>query len=241
MLNKLFPRLLCSLLLVFGLSATSQAAMFDFVAEADKPNGERAVMQGFEFTSDDPTFSVKLRSSMLDESANTSLPYFDSSGTMGPAGLGVCSQNNPTAGSECPEPSDDNITLNEVLTLDFEQLVKITNLTFNNGEHAKVFTSGAYLIDQAPTEANFNSSGMLFNPASAPMLTGNVFHFISNSSFDQLAPPKFTPDGAAATAAQRQLYLGAATASPVPVPSAFILFGTGLAALVGWNYRKAKK
>ena len=32
-----------------------------------------------------------------------------------------------------------------------------------------------------------------------------------------------------------------AVMAPVPTPSAMLLFGTGLAALVGWNYRKTKK
>ena len=31
------------------------------------------------------------------------------------------------------------------------------------------------------------------------------------------------------------------TPAPVPIPSSLLLFGTGLAALVGWNYRRTKK
>ncbi len=111
---------------------------------------------------------------------------------------------------------------------------------------AQPLCQGAYVIGGSPTAANFNANGMTFFPVAevnggtsfTPALTGNIFHFITNASFGLLTNPNFRVDG---SAPDNEFYLNVVEANPVPVPSAFILFGTGLVGLIGWNYRRAKK
>ena len=262
MTRKLFSSFVFSSLIVFSLGASAQAAMFDFVQNADQvagfdntapgnvgENGERGESSGYDFAQGGDPLIVTLRASMLDgtttDNGNGPYPYFDADFN-GPGGLGVCQVLGTLNGSanQCTPSNDDNVTINEVITLDFgTQPVEITQIDFSNGEHEFDFTDAAYLIDQAPTIANFNSNGVVFTPAQSLMiqLTGNVFHFISNSSFGQLNDPPFTEDAAELTAAKRQLYLNVVTAAPVPVPSALILFATGMVALVAGRYLSSRR
>ncbi len=219
-------------LFLCSTTAMASAATFDFVNEANT-NGERAVANGTSFTDD--SLTVSLSASMLDGSTTAGggglgggpFPYLDASLSGAPGGLGVCQAID--SNRHCAPPSDDNITAGEVITLDFGlQTVNIQQIDFSNGGHQPNFTGdAAYLIGTLTSDLNewtrFTPEGMTTFD-----LTGNVFHFISNASFG-------------GSGDQSELYLNVVTAEPVPVPSAFILFATGLGAMLGGRYVMNKR
>jgi len=219
---KPFHSLLLSGLFVFGLSAAAHAATFDFVAEAE--GNERGVPNGTTFMDGGVTVTLNAYNY---EGPGSPAPYLDDRFNGLPGGLGVCQILG--GNNHCNPSSDDNITQNEVMELDFGQNVTITAGSFTNGIHTTDFEGPiAIIVDGAVNQGSIDNTGnhytpVPFNPAPfAAQLTGRVFSFVANDSISARL------DGD-----NNRLYINSLTANPVPVPSAFILFATGLGALIG--------
>ncbi len=220
-MKKLPLVLLSASLLVGGFQATSQAAIFDFVAEA--AGDERTLLEdGAANVFSNAGVTVTLTANNLNGAGNP-LPYLDDVINPNlPGGLGVCQSFLGDCGS------DDNITQGEIITLSFDQEVTLGPLRLSNGEHLPIFTGNfGIVIDDAPSLANFSNLANQYTPVDPflTQLTGTVFHFVANS----------TLSGVVST--DRQLYLNVVNATPVPLPGVAVLFGTGVAAL-GWWRRK---
>ena len=140
-------------------------------------------------------------------------PYLDA----GNAGLGACKV--VTNSAQCNPSSDDNVTSGEVLTLTFDQMVKITSTTFINGGHGTSFNGTFDLQIDGGAVTTYNLTN-LFNME----LTGTEFAF-SNTNVN--------------TANEYQFYIQTMDVQAVPVPAAVWLFGSGLIGLVGVARRKA--
>ena len=148
--------------------------------------------------------------------------YLDSTWTHtgggGQGGLGVCA--NLTTAKQCSPSSDDNVTLGEILVLEFDQVVTITDITFINGEHNPTFAADAVfglIIDTVD-----QGSQTLTNLYTTD-LTGQKFSFINDQPNLDSDPYRF--------------YINTMTAV-VPVPAAVWLFGSGLLGLVAVARRR---
>lgn len=155
----------------------------------------------------------------------------------GNAGMGVCKtlKANAQTGAQnggtnlCSQASDDNITLDEVLKLEFSKKVTIDLLEIRNGSHGTNFDGNfGVLVDGAvePTAvADFTQqplTNLYMNPG---LLTGTTFHFISGA----------TVVGATNFNNLNQMYISAVSAQAVstPEPTTMALFGSGLLMLGG--------
>lgn len=150
--------------------------------------------------------------------------YLDSTtstngGGGGQGGLGVCA--NLDLAKQCAPSSDDNVTLGEILVLEFDQLVTISDITFINGAHNPTFAANAVFglvidgIDQGnqPLMSLFTTS-----------LTGKKFELINDA-------PNLDTN-------LYSYYVNTMTAV-VPVPAAVWLFGSGLLGLVAVARRRS--
>ena len=148
--------------------------------------------------------------------------YLDStwnhSGGGGQGGLGVCAT--VSASKQCTPSSDDNVTLGEVLVLEFAQTVTITDITFINGAHNPTFAGDAVfgLIIDGVDQGNQS----LVNIYSTS-LTGKKFQLINDY-------PNLDTD-------LYRFYVNTMTAV-IPVPAAVWLFGSGLLGLVAVARRR---
>ena len=201
------------------------AATFNFVDLANAQVTE----QGYQpyVTSDDGiTVTASGRSF---NGASTYYAYLDKGIGSNAAGLGVCKV------QFCSGSSDDNVTLNELLNLSFSEMVKITGITFRNGEHGTTFDGDAgYAVDDptATTLLEFSAFDPEF-PTALINRTGSSFQFIAGSTWQGVTTEN---DG-------RRLYISAITVekiddlSEVPEPGTIGLLGLGLVGL-GLRFRR---
>jgi hypothetical protein len=164
----------------------------------------------------------------------------------GNAGMGVCQglNNGATTGPKsggsnlCSPSSDDNITYDEVLKLEFSEKVTIDLLEIVNGSHGTTFTGNfGVLVDgiAEPTAVgDFDTTNALTNMFVNPgLLTGTTFHFISgatvvgDTNFNNL----------------NQMYISAVSAHAVatPEPATLALFGSGLLMLAGMRIYSTRR
>ena len=135
----------------------------------------------------------------------------------GPAGLGVYHLIT-YPGPVVSNTSDDNVSLNETLTLSFNQVVSLSSILFRNGDHGTTFSGGFGLsIDGGPSTtptlvASFNTP-----------LHGQNF------SFTGLGNPENT-----------KFYVNTLTVTAVPEPETYALMLAGLA-VVGGLARRRKR
>lgn len=101
-------RLVLSIVGAVAMSAGANAAVLDFAADADL-NGERAVTN---LTLDGVAMTLSATRGALPANA-----YLDASGGEGPAGLGVCLN---LLSGECNPSNDDNVTIDETVTIAFD-------------------------------------------------------------------------------------------------------------------------
>ncbi len=202
-------------------SAIVSAASFDFAAIAN--TGEYGA-PSITFTNDG--LSVTATGSDTNDSSKIYNAYLDSSWNHrnggGDGGLGVCKELNNSTDKQCNPGSDDNVTINENLKLDFgSQLVTISQLIFRNGEHNPSFATDAkfdLIIDGAASVQY-----ALVHSFTAP-LTGKTFEFLNVNSTDK---------------DNYRFYISAMEVNAVPIPAAVWLFGSGLMGLIGLTRKKA--
>ena len=148
--------------------------------------------------------------------------YLDSTWTHGggggQGGLGVCA--NLNLARQCAPSSDDNVTLGEILVLEFEQLVTIS-ITFINGAHNPTFAADAVfgLVIDGIDQGNQPLTSLF-----TTRLTGKKFELINDA-------PNLDTD-------LYSYYVNPMTAV-VPVPAAVWLFGFGLLGLVAVARRRS--
>jgi hypothetical protein len=141
----------------------------------------------------------------------------------GNAGLGVCHEglkHDKKGDNQCDRSSDDNVTLNEILNIAFDQVVSFdfSKLVFIDSGHGRL-TSGTikYSINGGATFQDLNLADL----ASIGTVNGQNFAF------------KTTDDS-------NQFYINsvAATATSVPEPSTLAIFGLGLMGLASRRFKK---
>lgn len=186
------------------------AATLDFVAEANN-NGERGIASGTTLVIDGLAVTFD---------AGNHAAYFDRSSASevangGGAGLGVCSTG-LTSTAQCKVPSDDNVTLNEAVTLTFGSAQTLSGLLFNAEGHTALTSNSLTL--------SFGVNG--------GALSSFTFADLMTKSFADVISATFAYGGDNPD----QFYVSAATATPsaVPVPAAGVLLlsaigGLGLA------------
>ncbi|MFQ5642428.1 MAG: VPLPA-CTERM sorting domain-containing protein [Thiogranum sp.] len=182
-------------------STLAGAVTFDFMALGN--SNERGYAS---FTHSAGTLTVEASG----RSADGTAPYFaylDS----GNAGLGVCKVLG--AGARCSPSSDDNVTYNELLRLDFGQTVTLSEVIFVNGEHGTTFSGTFDLVIDGGTGTRYDL-GNIF----ATNLTGKTFDFIN-------------PNVSGNSSNRHQFYISSMEVAAVPVPAAVWLFGSGILGL----------
>jgi len=193
--------------LVFTMFAMQvNAATFDFLAIAN--TGEYGA-PSISFTEGGITVTATGTDATGSNQYNA---YLDS----GDAGLGVCQALNGT--QQCAEPSDDNVTSGEILSLVFDRVVSLSGITFLNGSHNLAFNGGVDItVDgvSRPTDSLLN----IFPDT----LVGTTFLFANNNTV---------------LGDQQQFYISALTAE-TPLPAAVWLFGSALMGLFGVSRRKS--
>ncbi len=213
-------------------SAPAFAASFDFQnladTNADAGGTGESAWETFQTTDSGITVTATARNL-----ANTQdyFVYMD----RGDAGMGVCktlnagaplgAQNGGT--NRCAPSSDDNITFDEVLKLEFSEKVQIDLLEIVNGSHGTDFEGNfGFLVDgvNPTTVGEFNTDYALTHMFEKPtLLTGTTFYFISGATV--VGDDNFTN--------KNQMYISAVSANAVatPEPATLALFGSGLLGL----------
>lgn len=207
---------------VFLAATSAQAFSVDYVALAA---GNEAGYQFHSYTNAGVTVTAS-GTSVGDNYGDNTPDYYayldDLSGGQ-PAGLGVCKSLSNSA--QCTPSSDDNVTYNEALTLNFSQDVTLSNIVFRNGNHGTTFTAGDGLLDISVDNGAFQSYSLTHNFTLLNNIVGSQFTFIGSTSSGD----------------DDQFYIsslsGDTVSGSVPVPAPLALFGLGL---IGVGYRRLK-
>jgi hypothetical protein len=212
--------------LLLGNIPLASAALFDFPALIDGNTGSitgtlangsafsgnpgENAFQNFSWTVD----GLTLTASASHVSDPTVYAYLDEIFQGRGGGLGVCQS--VTSGNQCSPSSDDNVTVGEVLTTSFNQMVSIDfgASVLRDTDHYIYSTDYPY----APyVEVSVDSNGWtMLDPLS--ILTGTVFDFRTLQTGSQF-------------------YLSELSVSAVPEPSTYLLMGIGLL-LLGFVSRR---
>lgn len=142
-------------------AAPASAAVFDFMAEANK---KEYGYQPYTLTRDGITVTARGYNGSSEVFA-----YLDA----GDAGMGVCKV--LTSGSQCNPSNDDNVTTGERLNLTFDRTVTMTSTFLRAEGHVAKFEQGDLV--------NFAVDGVRYD--NIPMaLDGKFFFSITGRSFD---------------------------------------------------------
>lgn len=146
---------------VVALAGTAaSAATFDFAAEGDLD--ERGVFDGTVVQ------NANTGGIAITFSATGGFAYFDGSSNGLPGGLGACMELEGGDGTECADPSDDNIRAGEDVTISFENEIFLSGLTFGSRTHGSVNDANTLLI---------NGQALTFGAASSTTFQGTSFTF----------------------------------------------------------------
>ena len=140
------------------------------------------------------------------------VPYLDGGLVSNPAGLGVCSTG--LNGTECNNSGDDNITMGESVTLNFDTDILIDDIYFRNANHGTSFDANA-LVD-------ISTDGIIFQSLTLTHIVSNLAAIVTDTITFRYNNQQFYVSG-----------LGA----PVPLPAALPMMLIGLLGLLG--FRKA--
>jgi hypothetical protein len=128
--------LLAGLAALAASLSVSEAAVFDFVAQAAN-GGSRGVPQGTTFVSGGFTVSV---------TSNVGNPYLDNLYQGRPGGLGACILGGGANGQRCKAGTADNIGKGDIVTLDFGRPVDLKNFSFTDAKHFSLNASNSTLL-----------------------------------------------------------------------------------------------
>lgn len=201
-----FLSIILSSILAVG-TQFAQASTFDFANLIDTSNGSisgtlangsafsgnpgEAAFINFTWTVD----GLSLTASGSHATDTSSYAYLDS----GNAGLGVCQ--NYSGANQCNPSSDDNVTVDEVLSVSFDQQAAID---FS----ATVFREENHGIFDPSIEINIDNLGWIVLDTSSTQI-GSTFNFRTLNS-------------------SNQFYISALSVTAVPEPSTYLLMGLGL-------------
>lgn len=215
------------------LSVSAHAATFDF-ANIAEGLASSATLDSYTGSVGSGPFSGELGATNLNFSSGSIgltasanfgggsiAAYLDSYSGGKPGGLGACQ--NLTGGLQCNPNSDDNVTTNESLKLEFDQVVTINSTTFRNGNHGTSFT-GVFDL----TIDGFTTFGITLAHLYNVPLTGTSFTF-SNPNVG----------GGSGVSNDKQFYIETMEVAAVPVPAAVWLLSSGLLGIIGVARRKA--
>jgi len=210
----------------------ANAALFDFQDLTDTSNGqisgvfadgtvfalgnsgERA-FQEFDWTKDGITLTASATYTGSDTYSDSYGGAYSSGQTLkawayldqSNAGLGVCSKGLDTDGkgtNQCNPANDDNVTVDEILNILFDQTVSIdfSQSIFRDGNHGDYAPPAPYI------QVSVNG-GVFMDMDVTSVISGYSFDFLTNSD-------------------NEQFYIDALTVSNVPEPSIIALFAAGL-------------
>ena len=206
---RLFTKLLGSALIALATTQTANAATFDFVSYASGNEGSynpyvSPTVDGITITA---TGQQTLSNGETD-TGKTAYAYLDDHWSQRDAGLGVCKTFTTGCGA------DDNVTDDEKLTLDFGQVVTITEITMANGDHYTNNWDGDFGLRIDGGSWQTIALAAVFNTP----ITGTIFEFWNNNG---------------STDANKEFYISTMTVSAVPIPAAIWLFGSVMLGFVG--------
>jgi len=184
-------------------STFSNAASFDFMALG---NSHEQGYASFTHSTGGITVEASGRST---DGKSSYFAYLDG----GNAGLGVCKILD--AADQCSPSSDDNVTLDELLRLDFDQTITLSEVVFVNGSHGTTFNGTFDLSIDGGAATSYNLSNIFTLD-----LTGKTFDFINLNALGDIDN-------------RYQFYISSVEVNAVPVPAAAWLFASGILGLAG--------
>lgn len=184
--------------------AASQAgaATLDFVAFA--AGNEHGIASGTTLTFDglDVTFTSNYN------------PYFDDISSGRPGGLGVCKI--LTSDAQCTPSNDDNVTVDEWVTLTFGQTVDLSGFSFNDADH--------FSLNSSLNTFGLTLNGGLASSTSFASAVGSTYYNVNSITFAH---------------ENIEFYVDLIEAAPVPIPASAPLL-LGALGLLGFASRRRK-
>lgn len=204
------------------MASGANAANLDFLDFAN--NNEHGVANGtvINFDGVDVTFDAGISSTGAE-----AFSYFDHGG----AGLGVCKSprdgvtfggglTGQGTGNDCFNAGDDNVTSDEYVTISFDGIFTLSELSFTGEGHS--FSNPVFLQDEDPGRAD---ATLLFG-INGGDLEQFTFADLATLSFDDVFSATFAFDDEYETA--DQFYLASAVLAPIPLPAGLPMLLAGL-------------
>lgn len=199
------------------------AATLNFANEANV-NGERGEISGY-FLNNANTGNMKVTFT------SSHSAYFDGKSSGRDAGLGVCKV--LTKSKQCGDPSDDNVTAGEWVTIAFEKAQTLSKLLFRDANHFSLISATKTLL--------FAINGGTLKSYTFADLSTAIFNDVKSATF------QFGGGDPAKGLFEDQFYIEGATVVPfdgqtgeVPLPASLPLLLAGIGALAAGAKRRAR-